>query len=619
MARNKAVCRVGSVGHTLDTVTFIDGMKRLIQTKKEADVNGVYGMVASGVTVLDDLARTIQQGQPVFQSGGDLYGYLPLGAPKNPTNTAYDPLDRTVRLETPDAKGQNGYAVTTTTYGFGQVNNAGLLYATTKVVDPIGTAADEANRKGTKISFKDVDDRIGAVVEYNYGAPITTTYAYDPLGQITTVRDDRGNNTTVEYDLVGRRTAIVNPDTGRTEYDYDANGNTTSKLTANYQRGREIKYDYVFNRLVGINYPDSTKVVYEYGPMTTSYDANNRAGRITKVTDESGTEERYYDGLGATSREVKSVNAKTPSAQRKVYTTDYVFDSFGRMNKMTYPDGETLYYSYDNGGLLSSSWGTKLGNRYNYINTLTYDEFGQRRHISYGNGVLSDYSYDDKTRRLAALATVTPDQRSIQNLSYEYDLVGNILKVQNLINTPTNTALPAGPLTQVFEYDDLYQLKTANGQYAFGPGKQNLYNNEFLYDTIGNFTTKSQIQKILQPSLAEHLPKETNYVLAYKYGSSHPHAVTDAGDKLYSYDNNGNMTGWHDKKSGQRRNILWNEENRVKEIDDNGRATYFLYDDAGERVLKRGSTARPSTSTASTPSRTAKSGRRVSTPATPGW
>ena len=75
--------------------------------------------------------------------------------------------------------------------------------------------------------------------------------------------------------------------------------------------------------------------------------------------------------------------------------------------------------------------GPKLGNRYNYINTLTYDEFGQRRHISYGNGVLSDYSYDDKRRpNPPALATVTPDQRSIQNLSYEYDLVGNILKVQ---------------------------------------------------------------------------------------------------------------------------------------------------------------------------------------------
>src|SRR5512133_2384759 len=88
--------------------------------------------------------------------------------------------------------------------------------------------------------------------------------------------------------------------------------------------------------------------------------------------------------------------------------------------------------------------------------------------------------------------------------------------------------------------------------------------------------------------MAEHLPKETNYVLNYIYGSSHPHAVTDVGDKLYSYDNNGNMTGWDDKRSGQRRNILWNEENRIKEIQDNGRSSYYLYDDAGERVLKRG-------------------------------
>lgn len=55
------------------------------------------------------------------------------------------------------------------------MNNSGTLYATTKVVDPIGNAAGEANRKGTKVSYKDVDDRIMAVVEYNHGATITTT------------------------------------------------------------------------------------------------------------------------------------------------------------------------------------------------------------------------------------------------------------------------------------------------------------------------------------------------------------------------------------------------------------------------------------------------------------
>jgi hypothetical protein len=95
---------------------------------------------------------------------------------------------------------------------------------------------------------------------------------------------------------------------------------------------------------------------------------------------------------------------------------------------------------------------------------------------------------------------------------------------------------------QEFSYDDLYQLTTAQGEYQFGPGKGNRYQNEFTCDTIGNFTRKYQQHKIIQPSAAEHLPKETNYLLNYKYTGPHPHAVTDARDKLYSYDAGGNMT-----------------------------------------------------------------------------
>jgi hypothetical protein len=104
------------VGH-LDTVTFIDGMKRLIQTRKEADVSGIYGMTVSGAIVYDDLGRAIQQGQPDFQTS-KLYDYVDVLL-KNTINSYYDPLDRTVRQETPDAKAPSGYAVTTTTYGFG--------------------------------------------------------------------------------------------------------------------------------------------------------------------------------------------------------------------------------------------------------------------------------------------------------------------------------------------------------------------------------------------------------------------------------------------------------------------------------------------------------------------
>ena len=83
-------------------------------------------------------------------------------------------------------------------------------------------------------------------------------------------------------------------------------------------------------------------------------------------------------------------------------------------------------------------------------------------------------------------------------------------------------------------------------------------------------------------------PRETNYDMAYSYTGGQPHAVTKAGDKLYTYDLNGNMTGWTSTASNASRTIIWNEENRVKQVIDSGNGTTFLYDDAGERVIKKG-------------------------------
>lgn len=590
ITENRAVSVKGSDPIIIKTITYVDGMKRIIHTKKDADVNvngtAVYGMTVSGKVVFDDLGRVAQKGQPVFETGynPNFTNYI---TAKNPTLFTYDPLDRTTMVKAPDAKASGGYAITTTTYDFAQVSLTSPIYARTTVIDPIGNSPEGTGFKGRKESYKDVADRIMAVVEYNNGVKITTTYEYDPLGQITSVWDEKKNHTLIVYDQLGRRTIIDNPDTGKTEYGYDANGNLISKLTANYQKGKEITYTYAFNRLKSINYPFSTQVKYDYGAMG---EGDNRAGRIKKVTDESGIEERYYGKLGETLKEEKTpTGAKTQPVQNMKFTTQYVFDSFGRMTDLTYPDGEALHYAYDNGGLLKAAWGTKNGTRYDYITSLLYDEYGQRTHIEYGNGTKTDYTYDDKTRRLATLGTALLDSRTIQNLSYDYSLVGNVKNLTNDILVATNTALPAGPVKQSFGYDDLYQLTSASGSYAFGPGKQNNYTNAFMYDTIGNMTYKKQTHTIVQPNTtSEHLPKETNYVLNYAYGSSRPHAVIDDGTKLYTYDAAGNMTGWDNKRNGTRRTIIWNEENRVKEIDNNGQKTYFLYDDAGERVIKRG-------------------------------
>lgn len=63
----------------------------------------------------------------------------------------------------------------------------------------------------------------------------------------------------------------------------------------------------------------------------------------------------------------------------------------------------------------------------------------------------------------------------------------------------------------------------------------NVFNNpvaQTKYETLcvfESFTRNNQVHKIIQPSTTETLPKETNYVLKYAYGSSKPHAVTDTG------------------------------------------------------------------------------------------
>lgn len=56
----------------------------------------------------------------------------------------------------------------------------------------------------------------------------------------------------------------------------------------------------------------------------------------------------------------------------------------------------------------------------------------------------------------------------------------------------------------------------------------------------------------------------------------------------YGYDANGNQTGWEADNNNNRREIIWDEENRIQSTIDNGKATTYKYNDAGERVLKIG-------------------------------
>ncbi|MBE1576990.1 SpvB/TcaC N-terminal domain-containing protein [Amycolatopsis roodepoortensis] len=601
---------------TIDTVTFTDGLKRVLQTKKDASVANNPGdtpdqvMTVSGRTKVDFAGRVVEQYRPVTEpKGGGNTTFNAAFDTVAPTRSSFDVLDRPVKTVAPDE------VTTAMAYGFGP-DRAG--------VTRFETIATDGNGK-QKRSYADLREKTTAVKEFNPagGQPVIwTSYGYDALGRITTVVDDKNNTTRSEYDALGRRTVLDSPDAGRTETRFDLAGNPMAKITAG---GKQIEYDYDHSRLTAVRYPTfpANNVSYTYGA---SGAPDNGAGRITEIRDAAGTLTRGYGPLGETTRETRTIKI-TGQADRS-YTTGWRFDAFNRVLEMTYPDGELLRYDYDTGGQVTRANGTKNGTDYVYLGRLDYDKFGQKVLQQAGNGVRTTYTYDQADRRLATLKSKTPGATEFQNLGYTYDNVGNITK---LINSTAQNPTIGGPSSQTFGYDDLYQLTSASGQYTTKSNQQDKYALALSYDSIHNTTGKTQHHEItgtttqaaslnrglspvspvgggggspasLGPLSTGPIEAAGSYDYKYDYGSGKPHAPSKVGPITQAYDASGNLTDTVNTASdGKRRQYVWDEENRLACNQDTTTATVpqtpegcqdatvgYTYDAAGERVIKQG-------------------------------
>jgi len=602
---------------TIDTILFTDGLKRVIQTKKDATVlegnasTAQDKMIVSGQVSFDAFGRTVEQRYPTTEAKGSdaengVLNTIPDTGPA--TRIEHDVLNRITKTTIPDG------TFTTMTYGFGP-DRSGTMQFETVVVD----ANINAGLKGSvKRNYRNVRELITSVKEKTAAGDIWTSYTYDPLKQIVQVLDDKLNPTNISYDNFGRRTVIDNPDTGKTETQYDLASNVTAKITANLKsQSRQITYNYDFNRLTAITYPNfpGNNVLYEYGTPLMAGDAQgNRAGRISKITSQMGTEERQYGRLGETVYEKKTVTTFTDPLHPSVYETRFLFETFGRLLRITYPDGEVVTNTYDSGGNLANATGVKAvaasgqNHRYQYLQSLLYDKFEQRAQVTQGNGVKTSYTYDAQNRRLNNLTAVRQGNTIFQNLSYSYDKVGNVLGLKNSVDLPHANEF-GGPSWQRFEYDDLYRLTKAQGVFpanvnATAPDVSacagvptshcRVYSLDLTYDTIHNIQRKNQTDTRYPPgNTSGVVQKKVTYDFSYAYNPSgsasvRPHAPNHIGVRTYTYDADGNQTGWTHDTNGTRRTIVWDDENRIQSVADNGSTKTYKYDDQGNRLIKRG-------------------------------
>lgn len=435
---------------------------------------------------------------------------------------------------------------------------------------------------------------------------ITTSFEYDGIQRLVRVTDTKGNVTTSTYDMGDRRTEVNHPASGITSFTYDALGNVLTKQTANLAKeGKFITYDYDYQRLTGINYPDhpENNVKYYYGGRNAS---QNRIGRLMLREDGTGAIEYFYGKMGEVTKTRRTMIV--PNQAIATYVTQWTYDSHNRLLEMIYPDEEKVTYSYNLGGLLEKVRGEKSYG-YDYITKLGYDKFEQRSYLKYCNGAETFYTYDDR-RRLSNLA-VNSGNKTIMDNDYTFDAVSNVLSVAN------NASLPAsgnagGRMSHAYTYDGLYRLVSATGTYTGADSKSASYTLAMGYDNMHRIKSKSQ--HLTQDNVQFNGTLNVGYDLSYTYG-------TEAGKKfqlasvkdvnyrteetpgdnniennhVYLYDKNGNlvyvntgrmMKDGHNEVGTRERKLIWDEENRLLAVDDNGFVSNYWYDADGERTVK---------------------------------
>jgi RHS repeat-associated protein len=305
-------------------------------------------------------------------------------------------------------------------------------------------------------NLQTVTDALGRVTTYEYDAldrlvtvvdPAggTIRYAYDANDNLTKVVDPRGLETLYTYDGLGNRLTVESPDAGLTRYEYDCAGNLTKRTDA---RGKEVSYTYdALDRPTRLTYDNGAgQITYEYDAVTSG---GGGIGQLTRMTDPTGTTSWFYDRHGR-------ITSKTHDRAGVALATGYVYDTSGRLTRMTYPSGEAVRYVYAAGELRA----LERGSGEPLLGEIAYEPFGPASAWTWGNGRTYRRSFDldgrpsayplgSRTRTLAyddaGRITDYIDSNAARSQHFDYDPAGR----------DWLTGFRIGTLAPVaYEYDD---------------------------------------------------------------------------------------------------------------------------------------------------------------------
>lgn len=364
----------------------------------------------------------------------------------------------------------------------------------------------------------------------------TLSHTYDKSGNTAEVADLlRSVTTKFAYDLIGRITSIKSSDGQQMNYVYDSLNRVSLQkwslsnisLTTEYIYGSSDIEGQKDGLIYGVKLNGTRKLSYAYDELS------RLDTRTLATTTPFVTEYTYLEGAneGTTTTLVKTV-------KNGADTLEYAYDAVGNITEVKLNGEVTESYTYDSLNQLSTA--TYGGNTYTY----TYDNGGNITSVKKDGTVIKSYTYGNSEWKdlLTSYSYSNSSGTTTYSYGFTYDEIGNPLsyngatlvwqgrQLQSLTryNSPIYYSYNAeGKITQINANNNFHQnyywLGDTLTHLTLGDG----YYMSFLYDESGtpygfkcNHTGDGGIYFYvynLQGDVTGIIDSSGNYVVKYTY------------------------------------------------------------------------------------------------------
>jgi RHS repeat-associated protein len=504
----------------------------------------------------------------------------------------------------------------------------------TAVLDPAGRLSfrqvyDLANRPLRTDSLdgglrRSVIDAAGCVVERRDSKGALLLQAYDRLSRPTRLwaRDDAAAPVTLrerlEYGDGGRPDQAIDVRSGQ------RTANRLGRLHRHFDEaglGVFGSYDFAGNVLAKSRRVISDDAVLAVFPVPgdEAPDWRTRAFRVDWQPPDGVTLEAHSNAL----------------LDEAAYETTSTYDALQHVTAVQAPRvanlaPEVLAFAYNRAGALDQ---VRLGSR-SFVERIGYDAAGHRTLIALADGTLTRHAYDLPSGRLArsrteratrqptAPTTYRPDGPTLQDFTYEHDLVGNVVVIAD--RTPrsgirgnpdaVNVADPelrslvnrGDALVRRFAYDSAYRLVAATGRECtaaipappwadaarcgFGRGRGGVADLENAPELTSFYREAYEYNASGSLTRLRHIAGNGGFTRELRHFPANnqlDRVQAGAATFVYAHDANGNVT-----TESEARHLEWDHGDRMKAFRTQvGSAeptihVHYLCDSGGQRVKK---------------------------------